>query len=202
LGIIDPEVSLKVQSELMPGESLLWTGRPNPRVVFHSDDLYLVPFSLLWGGFAIFWEMGVLGYWGNGPKGGTASAFMSLWGIPFVAAGQYMIWGRFFYDGWLKRRTYYSVTDRRVLVVQEGWKRKTSWMYIDAIPTIEREGTTAGTLWFEPRYPVLARAWTEDAQHEPFQHRRFTSVCGYRRFRLSVPDGPGSQGKKNCERRN
>lgn len=68
LGIIDPEVSVKVQSELMSEESVLWTGRPDPRVVFHSDDWYLVPFSLLWGGFAIFWETGVLGYWGNGPQ--------------------------------------------------------------------------------------------------------------------------------------
>src|SRR4029077_16156818 len=134
MGIIDPEVSSKVQPELMAGESILWTGRPNPRVLFSSECLYLIPFSLLWGGFAIFWEMGALGYWGNGPKGGTPSIFMSLWGIPFIVIGQYMIWGRFFYDGWLKRRTYYAVTNRRVMVVQAGWKRKTSWIYISSIP--------------------------------------------------------------------
>ena len=156
MGIIDPEVSTNIQPELMTGESLLWTGRPNPHVVFHSDDLYLIPFSLLWGGFAVFWEMGVLGYWGNGPKGGTPSIFMSLWGIPFIVIGQYMIWGRFVYDGWLKRRTYYAVTNRRALVVQEAWKRKTSWIYISLIPTIEREkGSTAGTLWFGPKYPAF-----------------------------------------------
>jgi hypothetical protein len=156
MGIIDPEVSSKVQPELMAGESLLWTGRPNPRVLFHSDDLYLIPFSLLWGGFAIFWEMGALGYWGNGPKGGTPSIFMSLWGIPFIVIGQYVIWGRFFYDGWLKRRTYYAVTSRRILVIQEGWKQKTSWMYITAVPTIEREGSMTGTIWFGPKSPVIA----------------------------------------------
>jgi hypothetical protein len=154
LGIIDPEVSSKIQPELMAGESLFWTGRPNPRVPLHSDDWYLVPFSLLWGGFAIFWEMGVLGYWGNGAKGGAPSIFMSLWGIPFVITGQYMIWGRFLHDGWLKRRTYYAVTSRRILVVQEGWKRKTSWIYISSIPTVEREGLIAGTLWFGPKYPA------------------------------------------------
>jgi hypothetical protein len=113
LGIIDLEVSSNIQPELMSGESLLWTGRPNTRVVFHSDDWYLIPFSLLWSGFAIFWEMGVLGYWGAGPKGGIPSIFMSLWGIPFVVIGKYMIWGRFFDDGWLKPRTYYGATNRR-----------------------------------------------------------------------------------------
>jgi hypothetical protein len=156
MGIIDPEVSSKVQSELMTGESLLWAGRPNPSVVFHSDDWYLIPFSLLWGGFAIFWEAGVLGYWGNGAKNGTPSSFMALWGIPFIVIGQYFIWGRFLYDAWLKRRTYYAVTNRRVLVMQEGWKPKTSWIYVNSIPTIEREGSTTGTLWFGPKYPVIS----------------------------------------------
>ena len=155
MGFVDPEVSSKVQSELMAGEALLWAGKPNPGVVFHSDDLYLIPFSLFWGGFTIFWEMGALGYWGHGGKGGAPSAFMALWGIPFLVIGQYLIWGRFLYDGWLKRRTYYAVTNRRVLIMQNGWKQKTSWLHISAIPTVEREGSTTGTLWFGPKYPVF-----------------------------------------------
>jgi hypothetical protein len=150
---IDPEISLKVQSELMSGENLLWTGRPNPNVVFHSDDLYIIPFSLLWGGFAIFWEAGALGYWGT--KNNNPSTFMVLWGIPFIVAGQYMIWGRFFYDAWVKRHIYYVVTNRRVLVVREGWRPKTSWIYISSIPTVEREGSATGTLWFGPRLPIM-----------------------------------------------
>jgi hypothetical protein len=155
MGILDPRVSTQFQAELSTGENLLWTGMPNPEVIFHSDDWYLIPFSLLWGGFAIFWEAGVLGYWGNGAKGGI-STFMALWGIPFIVAGQYFIWGRFLVDAWLKRRTYYAVTNRRVLVLQDGWKRKTSSIYISSIPTVEREGLTQGTLWFGPKFPVIA----------------------------------------------
>jgi hypothetical protein len=141
--------------ELISGESLYWAGMPNRGVIFHSDDWYVVPFSLLWGGFAIFWETGALGYWGKGPRGGVPSLFMAIWGIPFIVIGQYMIWGRFLYDAWLKRRTYYAVTNRRVMTVQEGWKRKTSSMYLEAIPSIEREGTMTGTLWFGTKYPIF-----------------------------------------------
>jgi hypothetical protein len=50
-----------VQPELLSGESIVWAGQPNTRVIFHKQDLYMVPFSLLWGGFAIFWEAGVSG---------------------------------------------------------------------------------------------------------------------------------------------
>jgi hypothetical protein len=42
---------------------------------------------------------------------------MVLWGVPFVVIGQYMIWGRFLYDAWLKPRTYYGITNRRVLIL-------------------------------------------------------------------------------------
>ena len=152
MGPVETEIAVKLQSELLSGESVLWAGRPNPDVIFHSDDWYMIPFSLLWGGFAIFWEAGVLGYWGHNSKG-APSMFMVIWGIPFVVIGQYVIWGRFFYDAWIKRRTYYAITNRRVLILQEGWKRKTSSTYLDSIPTIEREGSATGTLWFGAKYP-------------------------------------------------
>jgi hypothetical protein len=155
VGPIDPEASVRIQSELVSGESLLWSGRPNPGVIFHSDDWYMIPFSLLWGGFAIFWESMALGFWGHNAKG-TPPVFMALWGIPFVVIGQYMIWGRFVYDGWLKRRTYYGITNRRLVVVQESTRRKTCSMYIDAIPSIERDGSFTGTLWFGSKYQATA----------------------------------------------
>lgn len=114
---IDPFASLKLQPEVLSGESIYWAAMPNPRKIFHSDDWTLIPFSLLWGGFAIFWEATVLGYVNFSSKSSTYSApsFFVLWGIPFVLYGQYMIWGRFIVDGWLKRRTFYAVTNRRVL---------------------------------------------------------------------------------------
>jgi hypothetical protein len=155
MGPVETEIAVKLQSELLSGESVLWAGRPNPDVIFHSDDWYMIPFSLLWGGFAIFWEAGVLGYWGHNSKG-APSMFMVIWGIPFVVIGQYFIWGRFFYDAWIKRRTYYAITNRRVLILQEGWKRKTNSTYLDSIPTIEREGSATGTLWFGAKYPMVA----------------------------------------------
>ncbi len=153
--VIDPDAAQKFQAELSSGESILWASRPNRSVIFHSDDWSLIPFGLFFGGFSIFWEAGVLGFWGTGNRHTEVSNFMVLCGIPFIVMGQYLIWGRFLYDTWLKRRTYYAVTNRRILVVQEGWNRKTSSTYLDAIPTVTREGAPIGTLWFGPKYPVL-----------------------------------------------
>jgi hypothetical protein len=151
---IDPRAAMKIQSEMNSGESVYWAGMPDPTVIFHSDDWALIPFSLFWGGFAIFWESRVLGI-GEMVRSGVPSTFMALWGIPFIMAGQYLIWGRFVFDGWLKRRTYYGLTNRRVLVVQEGFKRKVSWTYLESIPGIEREGGMTGSLWFGTKLSVF-----------------------------------------------
>jgi hypothetical protein len=155
VGNIDPHAVMKVQPELMPGEIVHWAGMPNPRVIFHSDDWYAIPFSLLWGGFFIFSEGGALGYWGHSVRFANNSSFDVIWGVPFLVFGQYLIWGRFLVDAWCKRRTYYAVTDRRVLIVQEAWGRNTRSPYLSAIPEIALEGTSTGTLWLGPKLPIL-----------------------------------------------
>jgi hypothetical protein len=152
---IDPRAAQQIQSELMSGESIYWAGMPNPRVVFHSDDWATVPFSLLWTGFFIFWEADALGVWRDKSRQDGTHVFMVLWGIPFLVMGNYVVWGRFLRDAWLKRRTYYGVTNRRLLILQEGWKRKSSTMFLQEIPQIECEGTSTGTLWFGKKYPVI-----------------------------------------------
>lgn len=155
MNTIDPQVAMKLQSELSAGERIYWAGKPNPKIIFHSDDWYLIPFSFLWGGFAIFWEAGVLGLWGNEAQHHPVSGFMALWGIPFVVIGQYLIWGRFLYDAWLKRQTCYGITNRRVLILQEGWKRKTQFLFLESIPEITREGDDLGTIWLGTKLPVF-----------------------------------------------
>src|SRR4051812_14861337 len=68
--------------DLLRDERILWTGQPDPSRIFAPSDLFMVPFSLLWGGFALFWEAGVLGLAGFG-SGRPAPTFFALWGIPF-----------------------------------------------------------------------------------------------------------------------
>jgi hypothetical protein len=153
---IDPRAAIKLQPETVSGESVHWAGMPNPGVIFHSDDWATIPFTLIWTGFFVFWEATALGLWGRASREGGSNLFMELWGIPFLIIGNYMVWGRFLTDAWLKRRTYYAVTNRRVVILQEGWKRKINWMYLEAISAIESEGTKTGTLWFGKKYPVIA----------------------------------------------
>ena len=84
----------ELRKELAPNEKLLWNGTPLLGVRFRSTDLFMIPFSIMWCGFAIFWEYSVV----NSP----APIFMALWGIPFILIGLYFAFGRFFFDSYQK----------------------------------------------------------------------------------------------------
>ncbi len=154
---IDPRAAEKLQTELMSEEKLCWAGMPNTNVIFHSDDWTAIPFTVVWTGFFVFCEADALGY-GRGNSGTTSvDVFSVLWGIPFLLIGNYYVWGRFLVDAWAKRRTYYGLTNRRTIIVREGWngERNLCTRYLDFIPSMEREGNKVGTLWFGPKYPVV-----------------------------------------------
>jgi hypothetical protein len=113
--VIDPRAL--ASDELRPGERLLWVGQSDPGRLFGARDAFLVPFSLLWGGFAIFWEVGVL----------TTGApwFFALFGSVFVLIGLYLIVGRFFVKRHRKRTEVYAVTDRRAFITTGSSTRET-----------------------------------------------------------------------------
>jgi hypothetical protein len=104
------------------GERLLWAGRPDPSVRFSPSDAYLVPFTILWAGFSLFWEVGAVS-----SSGGLV---FGLWGIPFVAMGAYVTFGRFIYKARRKRRTVYGVTDQRAIVLTGSTLADTPLRYV------------------------------------------------------------------------
>lgn len=114
-------------SYLIPGEKLVWTGRPAQGLRFYGRDVLLIPFSLMWGGFAIFWEFSV---WSmpNSP------AVAKIWGIPFVLVGMYLIFGRFFVDAWARKRIRYAVTNKRVLINRLGPFSKFAALSLENLP--------------------------------------------------------------------
>jgi len=81
----------RAADEVDPGERLLWMGKPAAPGWFQRQDLVLVPFSLLWGGFAIFWEAVALS-----SRSARDSVIFPLWGVPFVLVGLYLIFGRLY----------------------------------------------------------------------------------------------------------
>jgi hypothetical protein len=128
-------------SELSPGETIHWTGQPNTSVIFHKEDIGMIPFSLMWGGFTIFWLLGASGTGGFSHRAPDKSFewFGWIWGSAFVLIGQYMIWGRFVHAYWKKQRTFYALTTKRALIIVNGLRDRTaSSAYFETTPIIEK----------------------------------------------------------------
>ncbi len=124
--------------ELLPDEQLLWSGQPDPSVHFTLADLYLIPFSLMWCGFAIFWEYAVLAQVPRNPDNSAITPFFAVWGVPFVLVGLYLLVGRFGFKILQKRQTFYAVTDKRVLVLSDLGRRSLKSASLATIPVVDK----------------------------------------------------------------
>ena len=122
-------ISDGISERLLDGEKLLWCGRPQQGLLFTSRDALLIPFSFLWGGFALFWETMVLSL--------GAPLLFRFWGVPFVLIGLYMVAGRFILDAWVRSRTAYAVTNRRILIVRSGVFGNITSLSLDRLPNIQ-----------------------------------------------------------------
>lgn len=105
-----------IESQLAPGEHLLWFGKPRQGFYFGAGDIFRIFFSLVWGGFSVLAPVVV---WKAG--GGL---FGKLFSIAFVAFGLYLIVASFFSDIAQRRKTFYGVTNRRVIIVSGLLRRK------------------------------------------------------------------------------
>ena len=152
-----------VRAQLGTGEHLLWTGQPRRGLMLKPSDAFMIPFSLLWGGFAIFWETTVIL--------SGAPFFFRLWGVPFVLVGLYLIAGRFFYDAWRRARTFYGVTNERVIIVTGKQGRHVQSVNLDTLGdmTLDVRPDGRGTITFGAP-PQLVR-WAGGAS-QPFGNSR------------------------------
>ncbi len=147
----------QIRSELSKDETLIWVGQPKQGILFRSSDVFLIPFSLFWGGFAIFWEVGVISIPHAGNKAPIpVGIIFPLFGIPFVIIGLYLIFGRFIADAKRRTGTYYGLTDQRIIIVSGIFSRKVKSMNLRTLTDISLDEKTngTGTITFGPTNPM------------------------------------------------
>jgi hypothetical protein len=154
----------RITRELTSGEKLLWSGRPRQGLIFRPVDILLIPFTMLWCGFAVFWEGSVLAM--------NAPSFFKLWGIPFVLIGLYILFGRFVADAYQRSRTTYGVTSSRVILISGLIQESVRSLSLRSLPEIaltERSDGT-GNIVFGTSYglgPFASPGWPMSQRFVP-----------------------------------
>ncbi|WP_267380576.1 MULTISPECIES: hypothetical protein [unclassified Sphingomonas] len=123
--------------QLLSGEQIVWEGRPYSGLVLRPIEVFLIPFSLVWGGFALFWNTSV---WTT-----NADLSFKLFGLPFLIAGLYVTVGRFFVDIYLRKRTAYFVTNKRVLIARGANGSSVKSLDINRLPSLELHERSDGS---------------------------------------------------------
>jgi hypothetical protein len=138
-----------IEEQLSRDERLLWSGQPPGGFRLSLADVFLIPFSLLWCGFAIFW---VVSAYAMG-----APLFFVLFGALFVLIGLFLVFGRFFVDSWLRGRTYYGVTNERIIIMSGAFSRQTRSLPLKTLSEINLTEwpNGRGTIVFGPMFPMM-----------------------------------------------
>jgi hypothetical protein len=142
-----------IEAQLGPREKLLWAGRPPRGIVLRAIDAFLIPFSLMWAGFALFWEYSVITE--------KAPLFFSLWGIPFVLVGLYFVIGRFLVEQKQREKTTYGITNERVLIVWGVLNQSVKSLNLRTLSDVSmtERADGSGTITFGPSHPYSW--WTQ-----------------------------------------
>lgn len=140
----------QIYSELDSSERLLWSGQPREGVLFRGADAFLIPFSLLWCGFAIFWEFMVIS--------SNAPLLFRLWGIPFVIVGLYFVFGRFLVEARQRKQTYYGLTNERIIIISGLFTRKVKSLRLRNLSevSLSEKADKSGTIALGANNPLFA----------------------------------------------
>jgi hypothetical protein len=143
----------EIEQELSPGEQFVWSGQPRGGVRLRAADWFLIPFSIFWCGFAIFWEVGALMVTAHAPD--PFAVIFPLFGVPFVVIGLYLVFGRFLVDARIRGRTFYGITNERIVIVRGLFARRTKSLNLRTLSDISlsERSDRSGTITFGPCYP-------------------------------------------------
>jgi hypothetical protein len=129
------------------GETLLWTGKPDPVRSMRSTLGHFV-FGFVWTAFII--NAIVVSHSGNRGESGLGKLFgmygliSDLFFVPFVLAGAWLLSSPLL-AYWAALNTTYAITNQRVLIVSSGRNKKVRTYLTDSINMLERTEHPNGT---------------------------------------------------------
>ncbi len=121
---------------LLKDEKILWGGQAK---LFSSGSGCQAPFFIFWAGFAFLWEFLVIKF--------EAGLFFTLWGIPFVLVGIYLVTVRPLLAFYKWKTTKYLITNQRILALK-GKKKEAIFPFkkLKLLPAVNAKKESEGRL--------------------------------------------------------
>ena len=142
---------------LAEDEKVLWTGKPGKGNLIHWEDFVALPVSIAWCAFAIKYMIGSIQ---------ARSFFSVVLESSFLLVGLYLLCGRILHMVWLRKRTRYVITDRKIIRLRH---KRVDTLQIRGMPLMrvtyykDGNGTIRINKWIPERnyyYPTPRRGVT------------------------------------------
>lgn len=139
-----------IRAELSPGEQVVWHGQPRQGIVVRGSDALMIPFSLLWTGFAVFWVL-------KAAQLGAPLPFV-LFGVSFVLVGAYVVIGRFLVEAKQREKTFYALTPSRIIIASGVFSRTVKSLPLKTLSEISlsERSNGIGTITFGGAHPMAS----------------------------------------------
>jgi hypothetical protein len=136
-------MDVDLQRHLLPGEHVVWEGHPPLGLVLRSQDIFFIPFGLIWCWAALAI---ILDTWTADDVPPT-TRFVPL---ALLVGGLHCAVGRFWTDMRIRRRLRYVVTNRRILFLNKGRASASQSLEIKRLSAIELDERSdgSGTIMF------------------------------------------------------
>lgn len=108
------DLSTPIRTHLGVNEKLLWVGQPKQGLVFRKIDWIYLPASILacWAYFTFFWQ---------GLYQPDSPLPFKIFTLLFTALLLFQWFGRFLFDAWVRKGTYYGITNERIVIVERDF---------------------------------------------------------------------------------
>ena len=137
------EASTIIATHLLPGERLLWAGRPKQGFALRGWDILYLPMSI---SMVIIGSVLTVYEFQTGNDSGVL-LFVTIWTV----GAFYFAFGRFLVDKWKRSNTYYALTNERAIILTN--KRSPSVQSVSLTTlkeiTATRRADGTGTIEFD-----------------------------------------------------
>ncbi len=138
-----PSTQTLFQNEMLKDEKILWTGQPKKGFVLPGGYILLILFGFPLLGIGSFIEYITIFQ--------SFDIFAMIFGLLLLLLGLCMVLGSIIYKNYRKKRTYYAVTNQRIIILINSSNKKVESIVINQIPvlnkTVKKDGS--GTIRFD-----------------------------------------------------
>lgn len=134
---------------LEPGESIIWQGQPLGGIVWANALSPIAFMGAFFTAFSLFWIVAAATMTSGQP---FPFNLFALFGLPFLAAGLFMLGGHVVLDAYLRSSMWYTLTDRTAFIATNAFGRKSLETYpLAEMPFLELDDGKPGSIFFSNR---------------------------------------------------